>query len=144
MTTKLSSLIIVWSVIWLVLILAVASVRGQSSGVTLAWNPSISTNLGGYKLYYGPATNTYTNAVAVGNVTNAVIAGLIPGCTYHFAATAVATNGTESRFSNEAVYLVPTNQPDGPTYLIAVQTSTNLITWSNSPIYFRLVITRTN
>jgi hypothetical protein len=56
---------------------------------------------------------------------------------YTFAATALDTNtAAESPFSNFAFWSVPA----APTYLITVQTSTNLITWSNTPVFFRLQI----
>jgi hypothetical protein len=62
----------------------------------------------GYNLYYGGATQTYTNTLAVGSVTNAAISGLLPGAEYFFAATAVDGLGVESVFSNEISYQVPT------------------------------------
>ncbi len=111
-----------------------------SLGVTLAWNPSISTNVTAYKIYYGPSSGAYTNAVCVGGGTNVTLSNLTAGNTYYFAATAVDSNNVESQFSNETSYAVPTNAYSGPEYLITVQTSTNLITWSNSPIFFRMKI----
>lgn len=62
----------------------------------------------GYRVYYGPASGTYTNVVAVGNVTNAVVAGLTAGRKYYFAATSYNLLGLESEFSNEAVFTIPT------------------------------------
>jgi hypothetical protein len=41
--------------------------------VTLGWTPSISTNVAGYKVYYGGASGVYTNSQAVGLVTQATI-----------------------------------------------------------------------
>jgi len=73
-----------------------------ATSVPLAWNVSTNTNIGGYKIYYGPASRNYTNSVDVGNVTNTVIAGLAAGVTYFFAATTYDTTGVESAFSNEA------------------------------------------
>ena len=68
----------------------------------LSWNPSSDTNVIGYRIYYGPACQSYTNSVTVGNVTNAVITGLADGCTYYFAAKSYDSAGNESEFSNEA------------------------------------------
>jgi len=80
-----------------------------ASNVTLAWNPSISTNVAGYKIYYGLASGVYNNTISVGNTTNATVTGLVEGTTYYFAATAFDALGTESQFSNETSYSVPTN-----------------------------------
>ena len=75
--------------------------------VTLAWNPSSTPDVAGYKIYYGTACGCYSNVVAVGNTTNATVSGLIPGRKYYFAATTVDGAGNESGFSNEASYAVP-------------------------------------
>lgn len=61
----------------------------------------------GYNIYVGGSSRTYTNLIAVGNVTNATISGLLPGATYFFAATAVDSGGMESPFSNELSYQFP-------------------------------------
>ena len=122
-----------------------------ASGVTLLWTPSPSTNVNAYKISAwtnSPDTNCQaTNAIqtlTVGNVTNASLSMLVAG-NYTFAATALVTNyysGTngpftiESPFSQFAYWQVPA----GPSYLITVQSSTNLITWTNTPIFFRLQI----
>ncbi|MGA2661952.1 MAG: hypothetical protein ABSH34_31110, partial [Verrucomicrobiota bacterium] len=42
-----------------------AYAQGQS--VTLAWGPSTDPTVVGYNLYYGGASQTYTNTVAAGN-----------------------------------------------------------------------------
>jgi hypothetical protein len=70
--------------------------------VPLAWNPSNDPNVAGYRIYYGSASQLYTNSVTVGEVTNTVIGGLIDGCTYYFAAKSYDSAGNESEFSNEA------------------------------------------
>lgn len=75
-----------------------------SCTATLAWNPSISTNVVGYKIYYGLASGVYNNTISVGNSTNVTITGLIAGTTYYFAATAVDALGVESPFSNVTSY----------------------------------------
>jgi len=75
--------------------------------VTLAWNPSASTNVVGYNIYYGGASGVYTNSINVGNVTSAIIPGLTAGATYYFAATADDALADQSCFSNEISYPVP-------------------------------------
>ena len=81
-------------------------VRANES-VTLAWNPSATAEVAGYKIYYGTSCRSYSSVVAVGNTTNAVISGLDPGTTYYFAATTLDSAGNESGFSNEASYAMP-------------------------------------
>jgi hypothetical protein len=85
-------------------------VYGQTTtNVTLVWNASSCTNVAGYKLYYGVASQTYTSLVSVANVTNATVAGLVQGTTYYFAATTLDSQGIESLPSTEINYTVPTN-----------------------------------
>ncbi len=83
--------------------------------VTTAWNPSVDTDVAGYNVYYGLASGSYSNVVAVGNTTTATISNLVDGTTYFIAATAVDSLGLESVFSNEAVFTnaitPPPNQP---------------------------------
>jgi hypothetical protein len=74
---------------------------------TLNWDPSTNPNVAGYKIYYGTLSHDYTNAVTVGNMTNATITGLLEGTIYFFAATTYDASGVESGFSNEASYAVP-------------------------------------
>ncbi len=88
-----------------------------TASVTLAWQPSTDTNVVGYNVYYGGASENYTNKISTGDTTSIVISGLIPGATYYFAATAYDDTGLESPFSNEASYAVPlaaTNNPSTP------------------------------
>ena len=63
-------------------------VAKAASSVTLAWDPSTSTDVVGYNLYYGAASATYTNVVSVGSATSLTVSGLVAGVTYYFAATA--------------------------------------------------------
>jgi hypothetical protein len=80
-----------------------------SYSVTLAWNPSFSTNVVGYNVYCGLASGVYNSLESVTG-TNTTITGLAAGTTYYFAATAVDALGVESQFSNETSYTtgVPT------------------------------------
>jgi hypothetical protein len=74
---------------------------------TLNWNPSTNSNVAGYNIYYGTSSQTYTNVITVGNVTNATVTGLLEGVTYFFAATTYDASGNQSGFSNQASYAVP-------------------------------------
>jgi len=123
----------------------------SASSVTLAWNPSTSTNVVGYKIYYGLTSGIYNNTNFVAGSTNVAISGLVEGTTYYFAATALDSFGNESQFSNETSYSVPENSvPPNATLAVAppaskgqfaltvngvtgftyvVQASTNLVNW---------------
>src|SRR5258708_5166666 len=59
-----------------------------ANSVTLAWDPSISTNVAGYRVYYGVASRSYTNSVNAGAATSVTITTLADATTYYFAATA--------------------------------------------------------
>jgi hypothetical protein len=66
-------------------------------------NPA--TDLTTYRIYYGTASQTYTQTVNVTNPGTATITktlNLSPG-TYYFVVTTVNTAGQESSYSNEAV-----------------------------------------
>lgn len=78
-----------------------------NESVTLAWVQSSSPDVAGYVIYYGTACGCYSNAIAVGNTTQATITGLVPGVTYYFAAVTVDSAGDESGYSNEASYVMP-------------------------------------
>jgi fibronectin type 3 domain-containing protein len=118
---------------------------GQS--VTISWNPSVATNVAGYKIYYGTTSHSYVTNVAVGVPANAVtINGLVDGKTYFFAATTYDAARNESALSAEAAYTVPVtpvslgstscvgkqfsfNVPGVAGYHYVVQSSTNLVNW---------------
>ena len=90
--------------------------------VTLTWNPSPDTNAVGYDIYYGGASETYTNSVFVSATTTVTVSGLCEGATYYFSATTVSASGAQSTFSNEATYVIPqanTNSP-GATNTVAI------------------------
>jgi Fibronectin type III domain/Putative binding domain, N-terminal len=76
---------------------------------TLAWDPESASGLAGYRVHYGTVSKNYSSALDAGNQTTATITGLTAGATYYFAATAYNTAGTESAFSNEATYTVPSS-----------------------------------
>jgi len=85
--------------LWTILVLLWASVAGAQT-VTLAWDPSPSADVEGYRLYWGTNSGAYqfvTNAGLV--LTQSVV--LPHGGRWFFAATAVGTNALESDFSSE-------------------------------------------
>ena len=102
---------------------AIATGSGTAGSVMLAWNPSISTNVVGYNIYYGPASGVYTNSISVAGATatNATITGLVQGAMYYFAATASDALGNQSPYSNETTYSVPlTSSSNTPPTLNAI------------------------
>jgi hypothetical protein len=77
--------------------------------VDLQWNASTSP-VAGYNVYRGtqaggPYTRVNSSAVSALTFTDGTVAS---GQTYHYVVTAVASDGTESDFSNEIPMVVPT------------------------------------
>ena len=99
---------------------ASASVSAQ-----LSWIASSASNVTGYNIYYGSASRQYTNMVAIGNVTNAMIPGLVQNTTYFFAAKARDDAGDQSTFSNEAAFAGVSGTPNGTFRLKTLLDSTN-------------------
>jgi len=84
---------------WTMLFVAWASAAGAQQ-LTLAWDASASTNVAGYRLYYGTNTRSYQFVTNTGlMLTQAVV--LPHRGRWFFAATAYDTNGLESDFSSE-------------------------------------------
>ena len=86
----------------LLLLLLSCSLRAQS--VMLGWNPSASTNVVDYKIYYGTSHAGYSYTFDAGNATNCVVSNLVVGVRYYMAAKAINAYGAESPFSNEISY----------------------------------------
>lgn len=71
--------------------------------IPLAWNANTESDLAGYRIHCGPATNTYTEPgfpVDVGNVTTTTISVQANGLKF-IAAVAYNTSALTSTFSNE-------------------------------------------
>jgi hypothetical protein len=85
------------------LLLGVAAHAQSYAIVALAWNPSPSSDVAGYDIYYGTSSGNYTMEVPVSpsSVTNLTIYGLTSGQTYYFAATAFDGEGNQGPFSPE-------------------------------------------
>lgn len=90
----------------------------QAGQVSLAWDPSPSPDVGGYKVVYGLASGTYTSTVDVGKQTSTTVANLDDSKTYYFAARAYNTARTvESANSNEVSKPASTTLPPPSTAL---------------------------
>ena len=94
------------------LLLSLATAQATQN-VSFGWDASTDATAVGYNIYYGTSSHIYTNKVSVGNVTTAMVGGLVEGVTYYFAATTYDTLNLESSFCDEVTYAVPalpTNQ----------------------------------
>jgi len=75
----------------------------EAASVHIAWTPSNSKAVVGYKVHYGDQPGFYTNVVRVDGrfTSNAVIGSLEEGKTYFFTVTAFTAGGKESAYSEE-------------------------------------------
>jgi hypothetical protein len=117
-------------------ILMLAAFVAKGASVTLAWDGNCSTEVTGYKCYYGLTTSdartnivqayvndcgvsvpastnvywgSYTNSVQVSGRTNTtcVVSNLLAGVTYSFVVVSRNDAGLESDYSNGITYTVP-------------------------------------
>ncbi len=105
---------------WLIAAVLGSMLTVQAASVTLAWDPpDPSTEVTGYKLYYGPAATSggewHPEVVDVGKVTQHTLEGLTAGTSYVFAVQAYGDHGKTSVFSNMLPHLVA--PPDSPGFL---------------------------
>jgi hypothetical protein len=111
---------------FLVLNLTVLQSAADPTGtLTLAWDPSGDTNVAGYRLYEGTASETYTNVLDVGTNLTATLSGLAGGQTYYLALTAYDITGLESEFSGQIIYEVPVSTPPVPAHLVISKDASN-------------------
>lgn len=94
--------------------------------VTLAWDTVTTYNDGtplidpaAYDMHYGLATGAYNTSLDAGMSTSISIAGLIPGDTYYFAATA-RSGGQNSSYSNEVSFTEPLPPGDTTPPVVAI------------------------
>jgi len=110
--------------------------QAMAEDVSLAWDPSISSNIAGYKIYFGNSSGSYGAPVSIGNQTAYTITGLTSG-TYYFAVTAFDTDGNESDFSNEVSQIVSSGRScnindDGAVNALDLQALANIILGINT------------
>lgn len=92
--------------------LTVTYTLATSNSALLTWDPPVSsTNVSGYRVYYGTAPGTYQQSfgqgISIGKVDTYTVMGLSNGTRYYFAVTAVDASGNESAYSNEAFKDIP-------------------------------------
>jgi hypothetical protein len=117
--------------------------------VTLTWPGSADSSVVGYKVYYGVASGTHTNALDVGPATTATVSNLSASTRYYFAATAYNSSGVESPYSKEtnaafqaqfSLGITDISQAGGSTQMTVTQTAANAVA---IPFPLPLVITKT-
>lgn len=82
-------------------------VGAYAGQVNLAWDANTQSTLGGYKLYYGTTSGSYSANIDIGNKTSYTVPNLTDGTQYFFAVKAYDTaKATESGFSNEVSSVV--------------------------------------
>ena len=91
--------------------LLLAQDASANQSVSFAWMPNSEPDVAGYKVYYGVASRSYSNAVDAGNATTATVSNLATGTTYYFALVAYNTLGVQSAYTSELVYSVPGAAP---------------------------------
>lgn len=79
-----------------------------AADINLAWDAPVGANVGGYNVYFGLSSRSYSNKVSIGNRTSYTLSGLESGKTYYIAVTAQrGTSSIESNFSNEVSVRIP-------------------------------------
>ncbi len=109
-----------WAAILFLTIFASRRVEAGQN-ITLAWDPSPSTSIAGYCIYYGDDGTNFQCVVDVGTNTSYEVTGLQEGQTYTFAVIAYTSQGLGSPPSNLITYVVP--GPVGITISIGFQTN---------------------
>ncbi len=79
------------------------STSAWAGAITVKWDTSPESDIGGYKLYYWEEASSQVVEIDVGDVTTFTIIGLITGKHYIIYATAYDTSGNESERSNHGV-----------------------------------------
>ena len=119
---------------WTTLLVAWASAAGAQQ-LTLAWDASASTNVAGYRLYYGTNTRSYQFVTNTGLILTQAV--LLPHRgRWFFAATAYDANGLKSDFSSEVSWESKPSPPvmAGKTWVRLTPVfgrSTNLVAWGS-------------
>jgi hypothetical protein len=126
-----------------------APAMGFAQNVTLAWDPSVSSDVAGYKLYYqagsadlpmeGIEALEGPSPIDVGDVTTFTLTGLPEGSVYYFRATAYNSTGLESDPSNltASAWIPAPLLPESD----SVVSSPAMLVWSSPPAELDLTFT---
>jgi hypothetical protein len=90
--------------LWVLSFLLLVVPSAFATQLTLQWDASPSSQVAGYKVYYGYASRQYSMNVDAGQSTTAALSNLKDAQICYFAVTTYDTYGNESTFSNEVSY----------------------------------------
>ncbi len=100
--------------------------QASAAQATLTWDPTTSyadgtplTSIGGYRVYTGTASGSYSQSINVGNVNSYTFTNLNDATTYYFAVTAYDTTGLASTYSSELLYKTPSPPPASSLFTLA-------------------------
>ncbi len=117
----------------ILLFLLCSLTQAMATDVSLAWDPSVSPNISGYKVYVGNSSRSYGSPITIGNQTSYTVTGLGSG-SYFFAVTAFDADGNESDFSNEVSQIIGSSSGpncnvngDGSVNVLDLQALANVI-----------------
>ena len=107
----------------LLLIGSLEAVRAATT-VTLAWDPSGTPGIAGYRLYYGTSSGSYSNSRNIVGGTTTTVVGLAPGQTYYFVITSFNSAGLESLPSNQVSFTASSTGAPNQAELVWENTTT--------------------
>jgi hypothetical protein len=118
------------------------SLAVSGASLTVGWNPSASTAVAGYTVYYGLASRQYSTSLNAGTKTTVTVTGLSPGKTYYLAVACYDSAGVESAYSNEASFTVPglpvvLTQPQSQTAAVGTIVVLSVDVSSATPVTFK-------
>jgi hypothetical protein len=118
--------------------------RSPLNSVMLAWDASESIRVNGYRVYWGPASHTYTNSVDAGADLSVIVPRLLSGTNYYFAATAYNASGLESDYSDEVSCVVPFRTFPPRTNIVTITMRCDLVSHSGTVTRFTNQLSMTN
>ena len=104
---------------------------GFTNAIGLAWTATATAGVIGYRVLYGTNNLNLTNSTDVGNVTSAIISGLISGQTYYLAVIAITSDGQS--LAVDATISAQTDSQTGIISLFNAFTALEPDTVSNTP-----------
>lgn len=102
----------------------------------VSWNDPEDYMVAGYNVYVGREPHTYGIQVSAGHNSSVSVDDLTVGQPYYFAITAINSDGDETDYSEEAIYipgpgLMQLHYPEPG--ITGIQSSSNLVDWIDRP-----------